>query len=158
MGSKHEWIVTLLGIFNNGDIAAFESAFPALAKEHVELAQNASLLHEKIRIMRLLVTVFSRQNNDHSFTFDEIQAACNVPADQVELLVLRAFSVGVLKGEINEVKRTVEITWVLPRVLDKAMLTSMRDRLSAWRVSTKKTVEYVDERSKELLVGKFGSA
>lgn len=37
---------------------------------------------------------------------------------QVELLVMKALSVGLVKGSIDEVDGRVHMTWVQPRVLD----------------------------------------
>lgn len=45
---------------------------------------------------------------------------------QVELLVMKALSVGLVKGSIDEVDKRVHMTWVQPRVLDlqQVMATS----------------------------------
>ena len=37
---------------------------------------------------------------------------------QVEFLVMKALSLGLVKGTIDEVKQLVNMTWVQPRVLD----------------------------------------
>lgn len=42
----------------------------------------------------------------------------HVSCSQVELLVMKALSVGLVKGSIDEVDKRVHMTWVQPRVLD----------------------------------------
>lgn len=44
----------------------------------------------------------------------------------MELLVMKALSVGLVKGSIDEVDKKVHMTWVQPRVLDlQQVMTSM---------------------------------
>ncbi len=38
---------------------------------------------------------------------------------QVELLVMKALSLGLVKGSIDQVDKKVHMTWVQPRVLDR---------------------------------------
>lgn len=45
---------------------------------------------------------------------------------------MRAMSLGLIKGIIDEVDSTVNITWVQPRVLDKERLGLLVDQLSGW--------------------------
>lgn len=45
---------------------------------------------------------------------------------KVELLVMKALSVGLVKGSIDEVDKRVHMTWVQPRVLDlQQVMTSL---------------------------------
>lgn len=45
---------------------------------------------------------------------------------KVELLVMKALSVGLLRGSIDEVDKRVHITWVQPRVLDLQQVICLR--------------------------------
>ena len=42
---------------------------------------------------------------------------------QVELLVMKALSLGLVKGSIDQVDAKVHMTWVQPRVLDRDQVT-----------------------------------
>ena len=43
---------------------------------------------------------------------------------QVELLVMKALSLGLVKGSIDQVDKKVHMTWVQPRVLDRNQVTT----------------------------------
>ena len=61
---------------------------------------------------------FKRPATDRQLTFAEISEATNLPINEVELLVMKALSVGLVKGSIDQVDQKVHMTWVQPRVLD----------------------------------------
>ncbi|KAG0695400.1 26S proteasome non-ATPase regulatory subunit 13 [Chionoecetes opilio] len=75
---------------------------------------------------------FKRKAWDRQLTFDEIARETGLPKGQVEVMVMRALSLGLVKGTIDQVECKVNITWVQPRVLDKKQLASMMDRLTDW--------------------------
>lgn len=45
---------------------------------------------------------------------------------------MKAMSVNLIKGVIDEVSQEVSITWIQPRVLDKHQLGGVRDQLTTW--------------------------
>jgi hypothetical protein len=51
---------------------------------------------------------------------------------QVEWVLMRAMSIGLLKGTIDEVGAAVNVTWVQPRVLDKEQLALLNTQLKTW--------------------------
>ena len=65
-------------------------------------------------------------------TFSEIATDIRVPVEQVELVVIRGISLGLLGGVINEVAGTVLITSVKPRVLTKSQISALKHQVDAW--------------------------
>jgi 26S proteasome regulatory subunit N9 len=45
---------------------------------------------------------------------------------------MKALSLGLVRGTIDQVSGTVEITWVTPRVLTTAEMASLGERLGTW--------------------------
>ena len=45
---------------------------------------------------------------------------------------MRAMSLGLLKGTMDEVQQEFSVTWVQPRVLDKDQLALLRNQLDGW--------------------------
>eukprot|EP00118_Oscarella_pearsei_P004295 m.18134 g.18134 ORF g.18134 m.18134 type:complete len:96 (+) comp27601_c0_seq2:1372-1659(+) len=83
-----------------------------------------------------------------------LQSVCisSVSNLQVELLVMKALSVGLVRGSIDEVKQLVNMTWVQPRVLDLPQIKGMCQRLGEWSEKVKQTIVTVEDHSPELLV------
>jgi hypothetical protein len=45
---------------------------------------------------------------------------------------MRAMSLGLIKGSMDEVEQTINISWVQPRVLDKGQLSVLSAQLDTW--------------------------
>lgn len=149
--SEHQWVVDLLYAFNSGDIAKFESTKLTWTKQP-DLASHEVLLRQKITLLCLMEMSFNRPPNDRSLSFKEIATEAKIPLHEVELLVMKALSIGLLKGSIDEVNQVVQISWVQPRVLDRKQISNMKDRLSEWCDKTKNTTYMVEDQVPELLV------
>merc|ERR1712154_734533 len=84
-----------------------------------DLAANEILLFEKVCLLCLMEMTFRREATERQISFNEIADATSLPVNQVELLVMKALSQGLVKGRIDQVSAVVHLTWVQPRVLDK---------------------------------------
>lgn len=151
--TEHEWLAHLLTAFNAGDIAGFQKVFKAQKTSQAVLSENEAFLNQKIRIMALIEMIFHRNSNSRELSFDEIAAACELKVDEVELLLMKACSLGVIKGEIDQVDLKVRVKWVQPRVLSTTQLSSVKERLVDWAGKVKNTAHYLEENAPELLQG-----
>ena len=107
------------------------------------MAHNAAFLRQKIRILALMEMVFQRPSQDRVLSFIDIGEACDLPLVQVELLVMKALSLNLVKGIIDQVDESVQIKWVQPRVLDVAQVAQLKDRLETWTETVHQTILFI---------------
>jgi len=150
-GTEYTWLVELLFAFNSGDISSFKSIYDRKHKSEEVLSANVELLSQKIRILALMDLVFKRGPTNRKFSFEEIAKTCELKIDMVELLLMKAFSLRVVKGVIDQVDQSVRIKWVQARVLDLKAISSLRDRLKDWSANVQTTTAYVQENAPNLL-------
>merc|ERR1712113_364866 len=85
-------------------------------------------------------------------SFEEIAQHCRVQPQEVEYLVMKAMCADLIRGKIDEVAQIVLVTWVKPRILDKARIEMMRLRMDEWSQKTGILLNNVEEMTPELLV------
>jgi len=154
-GTPGEWLKHFLIAFNSGDITKFESFLTnnrSDISKQAALESSLPLLREKISILALIELVFARPAEGRTINFNEVSVASKIPLDEVELLVMKAFSVKLIKGVIDQVSQTVTIYWVQPRVLDIPQIIKMNERLTTWVSSVGQLANYMqNETAPELL-------
>lgn len=67
------------------------------------------------------------------------------------MLVMKAFSLGLVKGCIDEVQKKVLIDWVQPRVLGRDQVGSMAQRFGQWSKDVKDIELFVESHAEEIL-------
>lgn len=105
--------------------------------------------------MTLVENVFKRTKEERSrIPFLSISRECRVQLDEVEHLVMKGLSLGLLKGKINEVESVVFVSWVQPRVLDMQQVKTLEKQLDAWtcKVQAKVVSLEQEEGAQELFV------
>ncbi|KAI8458303.1 hypothetical protein BY996DRAFT_4577339 [Phakopsora pachyrhizi] len=129
--NQYQWIRTLLFGFNEGNLGLFDSLVPKLPEEPI-LQNSCPFLRQKICLMALIDAVFRRSVTDRIMTFETIATETKLPVNEVEHLVMKALSLGLIKGSLDQVSRTVNITWVQPRVLSKEQIQGLKNKLDQW--------------------------
>ncbi|CAG8592499.1 hypothetical protein C2G38_2091700 [Gigaspora rosea] len=146
-----EWLRNLLFAFNAGDIGKFEMLAVNFVQEPI-LQDNMSFLRQKICLMSLIEAVFKRSSDNRTIPFANISEETQLPIDEVEYLVMKALSLKLIRGSIDQVGEVVVVTWVQPRVLDKDQIDNMRQRLQEWDENVKKTAVFVENETPELFI------
>jgi 26S proteasome regulatory subunit N9 len=141
-------LLEVLLTFNEGDMTKFASLQNNLP--HEDLQDKTEFLNQKIRIMRLMELVFNKPVKSRTLGFNTIAEACDVKLDQVELLIMKAFSLNVITGLMDEVAQNVAVTWVQPRVLGPKQIQALSRQVAAWSVIVKDAAQHVEAQSPEL--------
>jgi 26S proteasome regulatory subunit N9 len=127
----HSWLRELLFAFNRGDLAAFDRLSNNLNKDHL-LESHKMFLYQKISLAALTELVFRRPPHDRAMTFKTISQETKVKPDEIEHLIMKALSLGLLRGKIDQVAEVARINWVQPKVLERSQIEGMRVRLKEW--------------------------
>ena len=107
-------------------------------------------LYQKISLAALTEAVFRRPPHDRAMTFETIQRETKVKPDEIEHLIMKALSLGLLRGTIDQVSEVARINWVQPKVLDKGQIENMRQRLREWDGSVNSLGNWIEGVGKDV--------
>ena len=63
---------------------------------------------------------------------------------------MRAMSIGLIKGQIDEIAQNTNITWVQPRHMDMRQVRQLSDQLETWTNKVKKVLNSIEDQTPEL--------
>ncbi|RKP25645.1 hypothetical protein SYNPS1DRAFT_22434 [Syncephalis pseudoplumigaleata] len=149
--TPHAWLRDLLFAFNAGDIGKFETLTSNFAKQPL-LQANMPFLRQKICLMALIEAVFKRPPHARRLRFSDIATETRLPVEEVEHLTMKALSLSLIRGRIDQVDGIVEIDWVQPRYLEKHQIAAMREQLEDWQRTVEHTAAMVEGAAPELFV------
>uniref|UniRef100_A0A6U3XGS4 PCI domain-containing protein n=1 Tax=Ditylum brightwellii TaxID=49249 RepID=A0A6U3XGS4_9STRA len=143
------WLLELMNASAKGDV----SGFTAITERHAADIQNTTALaaravqvKEKITLLALVNMVFERPSSERTLSFEDIAERIQMPKDAVELVIMRALSLGLIKGCMDQVDEIVEVSWVMPRVLDTEQMKDLGERFGEWAVKVSKTKDFMEEQ------------
>lgn len=67
------------------------------------------------------------------------------------MLVMKAMSLDLVRGSIDEVDKTVQIDWIMPRYLSMDHLQVLVNRLDEWDTKMDGIIRVVENGSEELV-------
>lgn len=149
INTPHAWLRDLLFAFNRGDLAAYDVLAGNISKNKL-LDEHKQFLYQKISLSALTEAVFKRAPHDRTLTFESISQETKVRPDEVEHLLMKAFSLGLLRGTIDQVDEVARISWVQPKVLDMKQIEELRKRLKDWDESVNQLGHWIEKVGQDL--------
>jgi len=148
--TENAWLIDLLFAFNSGNVQKFRELKPQWSTQ-MDLSANEILLFEKVCLLCLMEMTFRREATQRQISFSEISEATSLPTNQVELLVMKALSQGLVKGKIDQVDSVVHLTWVQPRVLNKDQLKVMMTKIDSWCSAVSQMEFLIENKAGDIL-------
>lgn len=136
---------SMLELFRCGNLAGFDEQ--VTANGDVFSPEDKSMLYRKLQVVALLNFIFSKPAPERTFDLSALIPVVNAQ-DEMDLcrLIIYALGVGVTRGQIDGVNKTVAFSWVQPRLLDTEQLKSL-----------KKSVDISVEHTSNVIVTVFGA-
>jgi 26S proteasome regulatory subunit N9 len=110
------------------------------------------MLQQKIHLAALLSLIFSRPPHSRTLPFVLIANETRLPVNEVEYLVMKALSLGLIRGTIDQVDQIVRVTWMQGRVLDRKGVQGMKEQLESWSQGVRALETWVHRAGREVWV------
>lgn len=152
-GTPNEYLHDLVHAVNCGSIDNFNSLLDKHRDQYFsqEALKNChEQVQQKVVLLALMNMVFELPSHERSISYAAIASVTRVPLEQVDWILMRAMSLGLIKGVIDEVSQSVNVTWVQPRVLNTLEISTISSQLGNWVERVKSTLLNVEEQTLEL--------
>jgi 26S proteasome regulatory subunit N9 len=109
------------------------------------------MIREKLTLIQLLQLITQVKNtNDRSFAFADLQTALQNITDRndIEIILMRALSIGLIRGTIDQCEQLVHITYIQPqRVLTTTQMQHLLQQYQFWSQKVQTNVQQVQEQT-----------
>jgi len=125
VGTDFEWLFHMMKTLGQGKINEFNSTVSThqdFISRFPNIVGEMTYLEQKVRIIAFLEMIFELNKDERSIKFTKIAQHCQIEQNDVELLVMKAMSLELIKGTIDEVEQVVHVDWSQPRYLSKSHL------------------------------------
>ena len=146
--AEYSWLMELASSYNSGDIARWNSlkqSHSSQISQHNSVILSMDVIEQKIALLALVELVWSRPADGRKLSFSDIALAAHVDVNHVEMLVMRAMSLKVLRGEIDEINQFVSVQNVKSRVLAPEQILETQKRVKAWKEHVQTTLLDVEQ-------------
>ena len=153
--TPNDWLENLIMALNDGEVATFNEIIATCQtkfQQNTYLMSQLSAIQMKAVILCVMNMAFERTSHARTLTFQEICTRTLVSTDMVEGILMHAMSLGQIRGVIDEIDQSIQISWVKPRVLTLSNITHVQQQLEKWTENVHTTLRNVEENTAELLL------
>jgi 26S proteasome regulatory subunit N9 len=147
--TREQWLIDLLQAFNIGDVDKYET-LRSIWQVQPDLRMAEATLKRKITLLCLMDMIFTA-GGTRALSFVDVATRTKLPVDQIELLAMRALSLGLIRGSIDQVDGKLNMHWVKPRVLDLRQVGTLKKRLDQWTSDVKQMSTLVEQQAGDIL-------
>jgi 26S proteasome regulatory subunit N9 len=154
IGSPNEWMADIVHALHNGSILAFNAVLENHSDKYFSqpaLATRHDVVKQKVVLLALMNMAFELHPHKRTISFTDLSRVTGLAVDQAEWVLMRAMSLNLIKGQIDEVAQTIDISWVQPRVLDQKQLTILTGQIDAWTSKVDTMLHTIESQAPELL-------
>lgn len=138
-------LLELIHAFNEGNEEEVNKILSITRDE--DLLARKDMLYEKIKIMKLLEYIFSKESGSSTIKISTISQLCNIDNNLVDVLLIKCFSLGLFSGKIDDVNSEVNIESVKPRVLDNKRIFKLKEKYDNWEQRIKFLNKQIEENN-----------
>ena len=154
VGTPNEWLRNLILLLNRGEtdsIPEFNEKFAPIIMGNDVFKSYISVIQQKLALSVFLQLIFARPFDSRVFNFQEISDVCHVPLETVELLIMKALSTDLIRGEIDEVAQELVVTWCKPKTLDRERLIHLKEEIDRWNDIVTSQMEALQTKSQPVV-------
>lgn len=130
--SPYQWLYDLIINLNNGDIKNFGENLTISFDKFPKLKQFQSFLNQKIIIMSLVELISVKSILNKKLSFQEISEFTSTDLNDVEHLIIKCFSLNLFSGSIDQINKTLTISYLQPRILNLNQIKTLHSHLKQW--------------------------
>lgn len=152
---QEAWLKELVISLNNGDLTTFQKVINSSDINSIpEIASHRSFLEQKMCIMAFIEIIFSKPTNNKNVQYSQLlkQIPLLKSDDDVERMVMKCLGLGLIKGHIDQVHSSVEITWIQPHTMTMDQIVNMKRKMTYWSDRVQQLDGYMNESGKGLWV------
>lgn len=144
---KNDWLKDLILCLNEGNLGKFNKLIETKTElnKFTDILNKIDFLKQKICIMAFIELVFSKPTTNRNIKYEEILNKIELleTESEVEYLIMKCLSLGLIKGLINGVGQSIEVNWIQPHTMTTKQIENMKDRMEVWQKKVSGMQEYM---------------